>query len=1201
MNKKCKRILFCVVLLSFFVLVCYATIETIVADDFEKGIFGQVPSGWTINGKEITVIELKEPKNKVIFINPQPENNDVWIKKIFDKRVGRFTLKFSYCPLVSQKRSLTVSLIKFEGMDSHGPYISWRENGNIEYYDTEWHSISSYKENEWQNIKIDIDTQNKSFDFYLNDFEKPLKSKCSFRSKVSEFNSLRFTFYSVDKVLGSGYLDNIEFSWSEGIVEREEINQSRENLEEKISEIHTAYWSPGAHGGYFLTDEFDYQKVLDKTFKIFEQNPEFKMNFEVEPWTLERMKYGEKFLCEKYGREELTVLYWRLVGEGEFSTEFSSDASHSGKYGVHIVFKGGDYACARQSLDLEHLAGKEIVFCGWIRQRKGNGSHVYIEAYDSAAKIIRNSQKQTEPVPSDGNWHYVEMKWTVPDKAFVVYPQARCSGERTDTDFDDLSIKDVETGKELLLNGDFEKIAMPTLVDAERLKKIKEFVKKNQIEIVGGAYTQPFLYALDNESSIRQFTYGMQAVEDAVGVPVKIYAAQEMGMAGQLPQILSLFNFNGVLYRTSWGPGGLPPRRDVEKCWWVGRDGSRIKAVPAYTFTGWDGGTESKPDSNLIELAKSSSIENPLFAIFGDLSLRRLRRLIGSDSQIKGIFMADSRPLKVKIATLNKYFKLIGEPKLEWVDAFSGFQCYFPFGFLSGKVQHADAKAEDCLLHTERFLAILGLDRKEKIDDAWKLHLMGQHHDPWICSAGGAFGIWKQKTYEQMAVAAQSESEAICNTLMKEAGVRKTNEAKFSIVNVSGFKRKEVAKVSLELPRGTARCPVVFFENKPAPAKVKIVSRHGDDSAKEVEIEFLAEMSPFSARKCEVKEGVSLKLPEVKVNTSGGIITASNGLIHIETGKEGTTVSSHGSNVKFPMRLAGTFQEKGNLECNLILSNYKHEGATVVMYGEGEIGGMPFKNEMKITPQSPLMQMRFEFDFGSGTVVGPIENRKERKLFWGLDEQKLMLVVSLPFAEPKFFAHGPFEVRPVEQGWPVVRYAIAEGDNCGIAVFTDRVTVAVFQQNPASMETVIAHGGIVIYGSSGGRQIQPLVGKQKWDFTLMPFQGRWEKAQIPKWSEISSQPIIALSGATKEIGSIVSLNPEDEVIVTALQRNDKGLGIRLWRPYSGEASINIKVNGAKSISFANPYWEPVKLITNGSEGNLKIHKEQIITLYAEIN
>jgi hypothetical protein len=243
--------------------------------------------------------------------------------------------------------------------------------------------------------------------------------------------------------------------------------------------------------------------------------------------------------------------------------------------------------------------------------------------------------------------------------------------------------------------------------------------------------------------------------------------------------------------------------------------------------------------------------------------------------------------------------------------------------------------------------------------------------------------------------------------------------------------------------------------------------------------------------------------------------------------------------------------------------------------------------------------LSLEFDFGSGTVVGMTEDKPIPVPMWAYDEEKLRLLIPLSLAQPQFFVHGPYEIRAVDQKrWPVVRYAIAQNYPHGIAVMTDRVTNGVFLQSPASLGIVIAHGGKVIYASSGENQVQPLTGKQRWDFVLIPFQGDWRSAQIPKWQEISSQPLLAVAG-TIPPSQLVSCQPEEEVIVTGLFRTKSGLVIRLWRPYPGSENITVKVNGAQSLSRADPYGNALSFISNTNTGTIKIAQEEIVTIVAK--
>jgi hypothetical protein len=103
----------------------------------------------------------------------------------------------------------------------------------------------------------------------------------------------------------------------------------------------------------------------------------------------------------------------------------------------------------------------------------------------------------------------------------------------------------------------------------------------------------------------------------------------------------------------------------------------------------------------------------------------------------------------------------------------------------------------------------------------------------------------------------------------------------------------------------------------------------------------------------------------------------------------------------------------------------------------------------------------------------------------------------------------------------------------------------------------------------------------------------------------SSLPSLIIAQST-EISSLKTLNftnaPSRLIInkfcfTTAFfHRDPASMNIRLWRPYISKANVNIKVDGAKSISLADPYGKPVKLISNTGEGNLEISMDKIVTL-----
>lgn len=375
----------------------------------------------------------------------------------------------------------------------------------------------------------------------------------------------------------------------------------------------------GWHGGYYLTDEAATRQAFDRLFELLDALPYLKAVLEVEPYTVERMLHGEKFEVEKRGRTTPKLVGWQISGVGKWSFAIGSEFARSGKVGVRLEFMEGEYVHAIQPLQgvfAERVRGKTLVFSGYIRSHKGSGAHLYIDAW-SPTGYIAGSSRLSERVPPDGKWHFVKVEFVVPPNANRIFPQAKIAFESTVADFDDLSLIVKETGEELLTNGDFERLEILTLKDIARLERLQEFVKRGRIEIVGGAYTQPIMFTIGDESVIRQFVLGCRAIEEALKITVKIYAAQEPDMVGQLPQILRKLGFRGVLYRTYWGAFGFTPSRDKEIVLWVGPDGTEIECIPLPEpmRSGW---VLHSPSLRIAQECARRGVTRPLFTFFGD-------------------------------------------------------------------------------------------------------------------------------------------------------------------------------------------------------------------------------------------------------------------------------------------------------------------------------------------------------------------------------------------------------------------------------------------------------------------------------------------------------------------------------------------------------------------------------------------------------
>lgn len=1117
------------------------------------------------------------------------------------------------------------------------------------------------------------------------------------------------------------------------------------------------YVSWGWHGGYYLTNEEGTQSAFDSLFRYLSVNPNLKAVLELEPYTIERMLLGERFYIEKQKRGEGRIRDWSWGGVGEWRFACGKEYAHSGSVGVRLNLESGEWVNLCQQRNAVNLQGKTLLFSGWIRAHRGEGAHLYIDAWD-ASSFIPGSSRFSSMVPPDGNWYYVEIEFPVPYGAVTIFPQAKIDSQPGYADFDDLSLRVIETGEELLINGGFEEMFVPSLKDETRLSKLRELVNKGQIEIVGGAYSQPIMYTIGEEAVVRQFLLGCKAVEEALGVQVKIYAAQEPCMIGQLPQILSKFGFQGVLYRTSWGAFGFVPSFDAEVVNWIGPDGTSICAIPQPNplRIGW--GAPSTPNTEIVRECERRGVKNPIFVSFGDfidswvnstapsfitgkfesgyvnicqrLTGENLRgkklelsawvrarkgnvhlyidahnaqgiakggtqtpdcplddkwhylrlgftvpddavylfpqgRIISSgegdadfdafslkDEEGKellsyGSFETEQLPggwgvgrsegveargeivagdakegrrfvrlvmrmplpsYESKVVTIEDYLKDVCPPKGNWVDAYKGFEHRFPFGLLAGRPQRVDRATEDEILRTERLLSLIYTEKKrsfpkgllEKLEDAWRLLLIGHHHDAWVC-APVIFGIWSSgfKTYADLTYKASEEARSLCQSLVEE--LARGDWRGFNLFNLSSKEREEIANISLSLPPKVVKNPYFESMGKKLPADITDISRYPDGSVKELKAQIHIKLPPLGYRLVNLKEGNSAPIERrARAKTEGDRAILENEFLKVVISKDGfIAFNIYGEPLlSQPAHFVGHFasgEQIGRVE----KVKAKNEGALAIAEAEGKIGDVPFVLNLTLSSFSPLLRVRVDFDFGKESVIGavgefpPLSDVPD----WARDDLKLRLVLPLNFREPRFYSHCAFELRePHQKFFPFLRYAGAEEKGKGVVIYTDRATSGIFDKEDSSLSIVLAYGGNFIYAP---REFAPLIGKESYEFAIYFYQGDKESAGVAQYAEEIALPIFALPANPslgREGSSLLELSPSKAVVVSALYPTEKGIVLRIWRPYEGEKMLRLSSKIGDEIWLTDMRGNPQRKVGDKGEARLSIKRNEVLTL-----
>jgi hypothetical protein len=593
---------------------------------------------------------------------------------------------------------------------------------------------------------------------------------------------------------------------------------------------------------------------------------------------------------------------------------------------------------------------------------------------------------------------------------------------------------------------------------------------------------------------------------------------------------------------------------------------------------------------------------------------------IGYEASVNGwgyVRIVMQAPHLFEFTTLAGYFKAMGQPTTQWNDAYTGFKRRYPFGLLAGTSQLDDRKAVDAVLRAERVCLLTGQNRQAELDKAWKLTLMQEHHDGWVCPTW-IFGVWtgggNYGSYSRVTRAASEEAQAICQQLLADNGMQLSasdesvnignlDRKSLDVVNISGVPRSQVMDLIFSLPAGTARTPAIYDpDGIPVPAEVKVLRRRADGSARWVRAVFLASAPSLGMARYEVRNGQPAPLDRAWIETSPDKAVLRTGYRQVTISRDGLlqVLDSFGPVLRQPVNLAGLFSTPAT---GVIQSVSAYSGTVdAVGIAQGTIGTVPFTATVRVSPYSRLIRIGLDFDFGTGVDIGsqtddPIADDGWSELpSWAKDADKLRLTLPLAFASPSFYTHNAFEVRPVtESRQAAIRFALAEGNGRGVAVFTDRASAIACDQSARSLELALAYGGPFWLSH------HPLTGKHHFDIGLATYSGSYDTAGIPQLAEEVSQPLLVSPGlpTDSERFSVVNVSPATDVVMTAAYQEGSDLLFRFWRSGKTSGNVAIQAPGTRDMWVTNLRGDHMKTVPVSGQLNVMLDKQQVVTIRAE--
>lgn len=443
--------------------------------------------------------------------------------------------------------------------------------------------------------------------------------------------------------------------------------------------------------------------------------------------------------------------------------------------------------------------------------------------------------------------------------------------------------------------------------------RLKRALEDGCVELVSGAYTQPFAENIGLESNIRQLQWGKLLAKKALDLDIETYLIQEHAYHVALPQILLQLGYKSVVLRTHWPIWGQHKSYPSQAFHWQGADGGKILTIPHYDFLhfgrvpkerprleAWIGDGIDPPNEESIGRwlgeAQKSGIDKPLASREPDLVMPAVLK----DETVKSIG-EDSR---LQFTTPGEHARMVKESATETQFIHpDDMDTTLPFGLQGDRVLIGTKKVENLLLAAEKFSTAAyllsgrpycnpntmnlmgGQHYNDDLCFAWRRLMLAEQHDIWVCGPIALSG----HSLEDRGLKWLEEAEALCKEILEESMVQILHsvelnplfgKAAIAAFNPLPWSRTDVAKASLEFREGDFKdVAIVDSGGKAVPTQYLEVERYEDGSIAKAEVAFIATEVPavgykvYYATEQDEKASSDLKASEYNVENSKIIVS----------------------------------------------------------------------------------------------------------------------------------------------------------------------------------------------------------------------------------------------------------------------------------------------------------------------------------------
>ena len=467
--------------------------------------------------------------------------------------------------------------------------------------------------------------------------------------------------------------------------------------------------------------------------------------------------------------------------------------------------------------------------------------------------------------------------------------------------------------------------------DPEIVDMIAELLKKYPDRVGLGAttYGQPLSLSISEESNARQLIYAVRTNLHYFGKTPNVYCISEFALNNQTPQLIKLCGYDAAILRSHVMGYGYP--RTFDSAWgrWIGKDLTEVPAVPTYDKQG-RGFNCCTVDNWILSRwprDKRYSLEDfeEMFSKYSPLLASRYDDLT---QEIEPVTAYIEEKENYEYVLLEDIPDIYGEAKDELKTTDNDFHVQMPWGYCGNEIFNGCREAEVAAVQAEKLNALavmLGASaQNEKLDEAWKYALAAQHHDVTIC---GLLDLSRR-----FIPASLKESYGVKSESLKAVAARFADENGDSVLAINNHsfavdewvEAEDSKLIRVELPAFTS----------------KRISKNNE------KYEYLWS----SETGVLVTPCYKLKLTEA-------------GISYIDEIASGRRIFDNGNGELF----SACVEDKDCVSKGTWSVNISDCFATAVQ--KGEIGGIPYRFEMRFNGNSPRIDCKTRFEM-HGEHVG---------------------------------------------------------------------------------------------------------------------------------------------------------------------------------------------------------------------------------------